>query len=297
MKNCQNTFKFLTTNLTFVMHQILEKYSDIELKDFRNMRKNTNNAYNFFYDCIMGCVVGKTEWKRLVRLGEPMSTLFSVSDEAFGLLLLENSWKRWKHIFNNPNFTEQQKKKVKARWSKDTRVGNSDNDGWDQRGLEKYNELVRKVHQDRKENIEFDNKYANEIANRCGHTWTNKRFKKEPTEATLRRETMVIFNGYAENMEEMTLQDGIEHENDTISTMNDIETSKFENNLKSNVKKETEVSTTTSNVHFDKTSEEKDNEVMMTSPNVVTPRITRAQSKPVSKSTRQKSLAGFERCC
>ena len=252
------------------------------------MRKNTNNSYNFFYDCIMGCVVGKTEWKRLVRLGEPMSTLFSVSDEAFGLLLLENSWKRWKHIHNNPDFTEQEKKKVKARWSRDTRVGNSDNDGWDQGGLQKYNVLVRRIAQDRKENIKFDEEYASAITNRCGHTWTNKRFKKGPSEATLRRETMVIYNGYANNMDDMTIQD---NKNDNMDENGDA----INNNLKVEPQSDLVMSASI-NINVDNSTLD-NNEGMISSTNMVTPRVTRAQSKPVSKSTRKNASVGFERCC
>ena len=71
----------------------------------------------------------------------------------------------------------------------------------------------------------------------------------------------------------------------------------WESNLRSNVKKETELSTTTRKIDIDNTSVEKDDEVMITSSTVVTPRIAQAQSKPVTKSTRQKYMVGFERCC
>ena len=76
------------------------------------LRENPNNAYYFFYDCILRCVIGKQEWKRLIRLNKPISTVVSVSDEAFALLVLENSWLHWKYIFDHNIQDFKDKKKV-----------------------------------------------------------------------------------------------------------------------------------------------------------------------------------------
>lgn len=58
-----------------------------------NLRQKPS-AYKWFYDHILGCVVGKNLWR--VNKDEILgTTTATVGDEALALLLLENSWDCW----------------------------------------------------------------------------------------------------------------------------------------------------------------------------------------------------------
>ena len=57
-------------------------------------RTNRHNAYTFYCDYFLQCVVGRRGWKKGVDSTE-VREIATVTDEAFGLLLLENSWDKW----------------------------------------------------------------------------------------------------------------------------------------------------------------------------------------------------------
>ncbi len=55
--------------------------------------------YAIFFDHFLPCVIKKTVFDCQVGVATNDSTLCTVSDEAFALLLLENSFNRWMDIF------------------------------------------------------------------------------------------------------------------------------------------------------------------------------------------------------
>ena len=126
-----------------------------------NLRKNKNNGYYFFYDCILRCVVAKMKWKKLVRKNLPISSLITVSDEAFALLVLENGWEKQKQHYENKLKDVKEKKKIKSLYTNDERDGNSSFDGWKPEGLARFNCLVYEVIKDRNslEGKAFDSRY------------------------------------------------------------------------------------------------------------------------------------------
>ena len=65
-----------------------------ELEDMLQGRSNAE-AYTYFCHFFLPHVVGKNRWRNGIRKGAAINTLATVSDEAFALLLLENSWDRW----------------------------------------------------------------------------------------------------------------------------------------------------------------------------------------------------------
>ena len=86
----------------------------MKLEDIMCLRKNQNDGYFFFYDCILRCVVAKMRWKHLVRRNQPIDSLITVSDEAFALLVLENGWEKWtKQCKDKP--TDKKARKVKGK--------------------------------------------------------------------------------------------------------------------------------------------------------------------------------------
>ena len=67
------------------------------LDEIMQMRNNVNDSYTKFCDVVLSQVVGKHDWK--LNCGKkPLREYASCSDEAFGLLLLENSWTMWKEM-------------------------------------------------------------------------------------------------------------------------------------------------------------------------------------------------------
>ena len=65
------------------------------MQDFLKGRSNVE-AYTVFFDHFVPCALKKTEWERRIAVAGTQtestdSFFFTVSDEAFALLLLENS--------------------------------------------------------------------------------------------------------------------------------------------------------------------------------------------------------------
>jgi hypothetical protein len=59
------------------------------------MRSDVNSAYTYFANTILPKIVGPTKWRGQVTK-RTISQIATPTDEAFGLLLLENSWENWK---------------------------------------------------------------------------------------------------------------------------------------------------------------------------------------------------------
>ena len=60
----------------------------------RNGRSNAK-MYKVFFDKFLPCVIKKSVFDHQVAVATNDRTLCTVSDEAFALLLLENSFDRW----------------------------------------------------------------------------------------------------------------------------------------------------------------------------------------------------------
>lgn len=56
--------------------------------------RSDKKSYTWFYDDVLSCVVGKKHWRKHCTHATGMK-LASVSDEALGLLILENNWAPW----------------------------------------------------------------------------------------------------------------------------------------------------------------------------------------------------------
>ena len=109
--------------------------------DFENMRVNENpNYFIAFVDlCLIHCVTSLT-W-RYNSYNTPVSKIFTVSDEAFVMLLLEHNAKDLKLVHKN-----QHKIDRKDSVPKYTKVkGNERFQGWHKNGLKRYNELYKIV--------------------------------------------------------------------------------------------------------------------------------------------------------
>ena len=161
-----------------------------------NLRKNKNNGYYFFYDCILRCVVAKMKWKKLVRKNLPISSLITVSDEAFALLVLENGWEKWKQHYENKLQDVKEKKKIKSLYTNDERDGNSSFDGWKPEGLERFNFLVYKVIKDRDslEGKAFDSRYNESLLESLSEAVPKKKRPEELNPQLQARNEIQLYN-------------------------------------------------------------------------------------------------------
>jgi hypothetical protein len=106
--------------------------------------------YPFFYFCnsIVECVAGKKEWKNQKAKKLISESCITVSDEAFAILLMQNSWAKFEYIAENCDFDE--KKNVPETLFTEKKGRNRRLQGWSETGIDNFNELCAMVEEDRK---------------------------------------------------------------------------------------------------------------------------------------------------
>jgi len=80
-----------------------------------------------------------------------MSGIATSTDEAWALLVLENSWDVWKQQAGSPSGKVELKEPLPTKWT-NTSLLASRSEGWGRKGMRRFNELVRKVTEDRENN-------------------------------------------------------------------------------------------------------------------------------------------------
>jgi len=168
----------------------------VKLEDIMCLRKNQNDGYFFFYDCILRCVVAKMKWKHLVRRNLSIDTLITVLDEAFALLVLENGWEKWTKQCKNKTTDKKAKKDMKSLHTNDVREGNSSFDGWKPEGLDRFNMLVYKVIRDRKsvEGKAFDKQYNDGLLQASSAATRKKKRPPETDPEVMKRNKIELYN-------------------------------------------------------------------------------------------------------
>lgn len=119
------------------------------IADFGALRKGTNEAYMVYCCHFLPCVIGRKKWKKAGK-GKGILARATETDEAFGLLLLENNWEKW--------VAESTKMEIipPTKWTSNAKSAGP-NEGWDNLGRRRYNELCNLCSNDREENGEaFD---------------------------------------------------------------------------------------------------------------------------------------------
>ena len=145
-----------------------------KLEDFLEMRSN-KECYGIFFQRFLPCVTGKTLWNINLDSATKDSDLASVTDEAFCLLLLINSYDRWIHLYKTGLYKRNKHKVTMNRGNIDvsedvSNVNNLDVEtkftylkmktedraikqgtrGWSYEGIRTFNELTNKIKEDRK---------------------------------------------------------------------------------------------------------------------------------------------------
>ena len=113
-------------------------------------------AFNWFFGEFMECVSGKRVWSRhkyhnLISEAVNRDTgvqIITVSDEAFGLLLLENYLDKWKKKFVAKANGVVLEKKLDGKYTASSK-GNYAFGGWSKAGQKRFNYYVRMVKEDR----------------------------------------------------------------------------------------------------------------------------------------------------
>jgi hypothetical protein len=158
-----------------------------------NSKRSNIASYTWFYDDVLSNVVGRVHWNRQTLNAKGVD-LATVSDEALGLLIVDNCWASWSirsagphepedvliealakenpevsgKAWDNLSKEEQiQAKKSRAKvilgltkyTARGAAVG-STGTGWSDAGLTKFNDLCKEVVEDRKKDKgAFDDHY------------------------------------------------------------------------------------------------------------------------------------------
>jgi hypothetical protein len=114
------------------------------LVDVLKMRTNNGNAYELFCDKFVSLVVGRHDWKSREST-EMISSMATVSDEAFAILIFENNYDVW-----TEDVTENRDgEKASSKYTQNG-AGTKKYQGWTVEGLNRFNYLAALVHADRK---------------------------------------------------------------------------------------------------------------------------------------------------
>ena len=163
----------------------------ITVEEFCEGRKN-KIAYNLFYTKFVPAIVGPELFRQRIKdLSE--HDLCTASDEAFTLLLIENSYARWVSIYElDGGIPSQRRGATKRTFTSDiedkyTRGGiklSSDQVSqkqkwWTQDGIKRFNALFASVKKDRLRRPTFDAKFIKHVRERQTQPIQSKKRKYE----------------------------------------------------------------------------------------------------------------------
>ena len=151
--------------------QHLTKLSRAKLGALFSQGREEEELYGSFYTRFMGCVTGISNFKDRLTRARSEKDMSSVSDEAFALLLLENSHDRWLDIFKSAEGkVHRRRNEGKRQWESEVRTKFTDGGikynekgkgfkGWNNAGIERFNELFDIVKNDRRNHLAFIHQY------------------------------------------------------------------------------------------------------------------------------------------
>jgi len=157
-----------------------------DLQDFLQLRKHPQ-AYLVFFKHFIKCITRKSVFENNIRTAKTYNDICSISDEAFALLLLENSWHRWMDIHSQDNsallprrgtrtlqnvtcmiptkYTKGGYKYYPEGPHESAPTSYSKRKGWSAEGIQRYNELFDQIEADRQAHPEFLNTLLVEVRN------------------------------------------------------------------------------------------------------------------------------------
>ena len=154
------------------VNNLLEHYRDYFDSDqkMKNGRQTSYNAFIYFVDRILPSINAEvTKYNGDVRCEVSMSKVFTITDEAYALLMVENYYERWVTLAKNKkrndeggggsqesvNENSRHEQIVRARYTGSTN-GNI-HAGWEQKGIDRFNVLARMIRERRNDKVSNDN--------------------------------------------------------------------------------------------------------------------------------------------
>ena len=127
-----------------------------DIAEFQKMRTN-KEAFAQFCENILPCVVGRKFWdKRVASIC--VSEIATDTDEAWALLVMENSWDTWKEqAFLETGKYEKGQEREPTKWT-NTSSRASRSEGWGEAGIKRFNQIAGDVIKNREQNeaVELD---------------------------------------------------------------------------------------------------------------------------------------------
>jgi hypothetical protein len=128
------------------------------------LRGPDSEAFKFFCNHLLQNVIGKVEW-RTNKAASKIIHMATPSDEAFALLLLENSEERWRDMYVKRNMKSSE---VLAKYTnagdKSKKRHSCKFQGWSNDGLKRFNQLLDIVIANRISNMLWEDEFLQERA-------------------------------------------------------------------------------------------------------------------------------------
>ena len=150
------------------------KLTPTSLQQYQRMRNEPESFYEFC-DVFLKLIVGVSIWKYGV-CHKTVSELATPSDEAFALLLLENTWDQWftrdlaeyknERKYNEVTGEWEKRKPVYGKWTRGA-GGEPCYGGWTEDGVNRFNELCILVNQNRVDNHAVEVAYMHRCKERA----------------------------------------------------------------------------------------------------------------------------------
>ena len=153
------------------------------------MRKN-GKAFRQFCDKILPCIVGRARWDKVVAC-KFVSKMSTGTDEAWGLILLENSWELWEQMANAPGGKVMAKDRKATIWT-NLEGRPKKNEGWGDKGIPRFNELMSGVLADRAANKHVEEEYLLESKEKLEGRLLSAKKRKRQNEDGSGQPTMVL---------------------------------------------------------------------------------------------------------
>ena len=158
------------------------------LKDMMELRNN-KEAYIFYVEKYLVAVVGsKKDNEFNTKL---VSDVATVTDEAYGLFLLANSWNRWEDMRQLKNWGRKGENcsSIKPAYTQSaSRGGTRTFGGWTKLGVEFFNVMVKKIKADHRNNSDWDEEYLRMRLHQGGATGGDEEASMEETQE-------LVYNG------------------------------------------------------------------------------------------------------
>ena len=133
-------------------------------EDMLNIRSGgPDGAYGFVCRELLPCVVGAVRWRKCVRW-KRISKFVPMTDEAFCLFCIENSYDHWVSAFMYKMAKDEGKDVSNMQVEKPlytVGVGRKARKyaGWRKKGRKRWNQICKEVLKSREENTEFDEEF------------------------------------------------------------------------------------------------------------------------------------------